>query len=89
MPGGGAPTCTTSAGANLGAGAPPDAAPATVEDCPSRLLVASLLSTAFAAVDVSYAAPQAHEIVNVALHQEYSPGIIFIFSYGRKDLYHV
>jgi hypothetical protein len=30
-------------------------------------------------VDVSYVAPQAHEIVNVALHQKYSPGIIFIF----------
>jgi hypothetical protein len=42
-----------------------------------------------ATVDVSYAAPQAHEIVNVALHREYSPGIIFIFSQGRKDLYHV
>jgi predicted nicotinamide N-methyase len=40
-------------------------------------------------VDVSYAASQAHRIVNVALHQEYSPGIIFIFSKGRKDLYHV
>jgi hypothetical protein len=40
-------------------------------------------------VDVSYAAPQAHGIVNVALHQEYSLGIAFIFSQGRKDLYHV
>jgi hypothetical protein len=40
-------------------------------------------------VDVSYAAPQTHEIVNVALHWEYSPGIIFIFSHGRKYLYHV
>jgi hypothetical protein len=40
-------------------------------------------------VDVLYAAPQAHGIVNVALHQEYSPGIVFIFSQGRKDLYHV
>jgi hypothetical protein len=40
-------------------------------------------------VDVSYAAPQAHGIVNIPLHQEYSPGIIFIFSQGRKDLYHV
>jgi hypothetical protein len=30
-------------------------------------------------VDVSYAAPQVHGIVNVALHREYSPGIIFIF----------
>jgi hypothetical protein len=40
-------------------------------------------------VDVSYAAPQAHGIVNVALHREYFPGIVFIFSQGRKDLYHV
>jgi hypothetical protein len=40
-------------------------------------------------VDVSYAASQAHGIVNVALHREYSPGIVFIFSQGRKDLYHV
>jgi hypothetical protein len=31
-------------------------------------------------VDVSYAALQAHKIVNVGLHQEYSPGIVFIFS---------
>jgi hypothetical protein len=31
-------------------------------------------------VDVSFAAPQAHGIVNVALHREYSPGILFIFS---------
>jgi hypothetical protein len=30
-------------------------------------------------VDVSYATPQAHRIVNVALHQEYSSGIVFIF----------
>jgi hypothetical protein len=30
-------------------------------------------------VDVSYAAPQAHGIVNVALHREYSLGIVFIF----------
>jgi hypothetical protein len=40
-------------------------------------------------VDDSYAAPQAHRIVNVKLHQEYSLGIIFIFSHGRKYLYHV
>jgi hypothetical protein len=40
-------------------------------------------------VDISYAAPQAHIIVNVALHREYSLGIVFIFSQGRKDLYHV
>jgi hypothetical protein len=38
-------------------------------------------------VDISYAAPQAHGIVNVALHQEYSPGIVFIFSQGRNGLY--
>jgi hypothetical protein len=30
-------------------------------------------------VDVSYAAPQAHIIVNVELHREYSLGIVFIF----------
>jgi hypothetical protein len=40
-------------------------------------------------VDVSYTAPQAQGIINVALHQEYSPGIVFIFSQGSKDLYHV
>jgi hypothetical protein len=40
-------------------------------------------------IDVSYAAPQAHEIVNVALHREYSLGIVLIFSQGRKDLHHV
>jgi hypothetical protein len=33
-------------------------------------------------VDVSYAAPQAHGIVNVTLHREYPPGIIFIFAEG-------
>jgi hypothetical protein len=31
-------------------------------------------------VDISYAAPQAHGIVNVALRWKYSPGIVFIFS---------
>jgi hypothetical protein len=40
-------------------------------------------------VDVSYVALQAHGIVNVALHREYSLGIVFIFSKGRKYLYHV
>jgi hypothetical protein len=40
-------------------------------------------------VDISYAAPQAHGIVNVALHREDSPGVIFLFFQGRKDLYHV
>jgi hypothetical protein len=38
-------------------------------------------------VDVSYAARETHGIVNVALHREYSPGIVFIFSQGREDLY--
>jgi hypothetical protein len=41
------------------------------------------------AIDVSYAASQVHEIFNVALHREYSPGIIFILSQGRKDLYRI
>jgi hypothetical protein len=40
-------------------------------------------------VDVSYVAPQAYGIVNVELHREYSLGIIFIFSQGRKDLHHI
>jgi hypothetical protein len=40
-------------------------------------------------VDVSYAAPQVHGIVIVALHWEYSTGIVFIFSQRRKDLYHI
>jgi hypothetical protein len=40
-------------------------------------------------VDISYAALQVHGIVIVALHQEYSLDIVFIFSQGRKDLYHV
>jgi hypothetical protein len=31
-------------------------------------------------VDVSYASPQAHGLVNVALHREYPLGIVFIFS---------
>jgi hypothetical protein len=38
-------------------------------------------------VDVLSATPQAHGIVNVAVHREYSLGIIFIFSQGRKDVY--
>jgi hypothetical protein len=37
-------------------------------------------------VDISYAALHVHRIVNVVLHQEYSLGIIFIFSQWRKDL---
>jgi hypothetical protein len=39
--------------------------------------------------DILNAALQGHGIVNVALHREYSPDIIFIFSQGRKDLYHI
>jgi hypothetical protein len=35
-------------------------------------------------VDVLYAAPQVHEIVNVAFHREYSPGIVLIFSPREK-----
>jgi hypothetical protein len=27
-------------------------------------------------IDISYAAPQVHGIVNIALHREYSPGIV-------------
>jgi hypothetical protein len=40
-------------------------------------------------VDISFAALQAHRIINVELHREYSPGIVFIFFQGRKDLYPV
>jgi hypothetical protein len=40
-------------------------------------------------VDVSYAALQAHEIVYVALHREYSTCIVFTFSQGSYDPYHV
>jgi hypothetical protein len=49
----------------------------------------ALCLDALVTVDILYAAPQAHRIVNVALHQEYSPGIIFIFSQRRNDRYHV
>jgi hypothetical protein len=40
-------------------------------------------------VYISYAAPQEHKIVNVALHWQDSLGIVFIFFQGRKDLHHV
>jgi hypothetical protein len=40
-------------------------------------------------VDVSYAAPQSHRIINVAPHRQYPSGIVFIFSQVRKDLHHV
>jgi hypothetical protein len=52
-------------------------------------MASSLVMVPQMLVHVSYAALQVHGIVNVALHWEYSPGIIFIFSQGRKDLYHV
>jgi hypothetical protein len=38
-------------------------------------------------VDVFYAAPHVYGIINIALLQEYSPNIIFIFSQGRKNIY--
>jgi hypothetical protein len=40
--------------------------------------VANLLFQMQGIVDISYAAPQAHGIFNVALHREYSLGIIFV-----------
>jgi hypothetical protein len=46
---GGAPTCATTARANLGAGAPSDATPTAIEDRPSRLLITGLLSIIFTA----------------------------------------
>jgi hypothetical protein len=36
-------------------------------------------------VDVSYAAPQAHGIINVALHQEYLSGIVFFNPKGSSN----
>jgi hypothetical protein len=53
------------------------------------LSIISLTDLSTTLVDVSFIAPQAHEIVNVTIHREYSLGIVFIFSQGRKDLYHV
>jgi hypothetical protein len=35
-------------------------------------------------VDASHAAPQAHGIINIALHREYSPCIVFIF-FSREE----
>jgi hypothetical protein len=53
-------------------------------------MLASYLATLIEMlVDVPYVTPQVHGIINVALHWEYSLGIIFIFSKGRKDLNHV
>jgi hypothetical protein len=54
-----------------------------------KILASSPTTAPERLVDISYAAPQAHGIVNVALDWEYSPGIVFIFSQGRKYLYHV
>jgi hypothetical protein len=46
-----------------------------------RLLLPSMRAlVSRVVVDVSYATPQVHRIVNVALHQEYPSDIIFIFS---------
>jgi hypothetical protein len=53
------------------------------------VVVANEFVVVVVTVDISYAAPQAHIIVNVALHRVYSPGIIFIFSQRRNYLYHV
>jgi hypothetical protein len=49
----------------------------------------AMLFDTLPAIDVSYVAPQAHRIVNVAPHWDYSSGLVFIFSQGSKDLYHV
>jgi hypothetical protein len=57
------------AGPGLGSG---------VTDLNNRVLLGPAF-TFLAAVDVSYAAPQARGIVNVALYREYFPGILFIF----------
>jgi hypothetical protein len=57
--------------------------------CHDGKMFAASYSPVNTVVDVSYAAPQVHGIVNVALPQDYSLGIVFIFSQGRKDLYHV
>jgi hypothetical protein len=53
------------------------------------MLSSSLATVPEMLVDVSYAALQAHKIVNAALHREYSPGIVFIFFQWRNDLSHV
>jgi hypothetical protein len=67
-----------------------------VEDDNSRDLLSQLHmhidqrdEVALMTVDISYEAPQAQGIVNVALYREYSSGIEFIFSHGKKYLYHV
>jgi hypothetical protein len=44
------------------------------------MIMTIFFSVIMSAVDVSYVAPQAHKIVNVALHWEYPLGIVFIFS---------
>jgi hypothetical protein len=55
----------------------------------SLMIMTIFFPVIMSAVDVSYVAPQAHKIVNVALHREYPLGIVFIFSQWRKYLYHV
>jgi hypothetical protein len=57
----------------------------SLSQSPSNLLFKALekiLKLQFIRVDVSYVAPQVHRIVNVALHREYSSGIVSIFSQG-------
>jgi hypothetical protein len=49
----------------------------------SNLYESPSLSTSMR-VEVSYVAPQAHGIVNVALHREYSPGIVLYFPKGGR-----
>jgi hypothetical protein len=60
-----------------------------LESSQTRVSQSSLKTSRGVVIDVSYVAPQAHGIINVALHMEYSLGTVFIFSQGRKDLYHV
>jgi hypothetical protein len=59
-----------------------------VESPPDPVMPNSKTSKMFI-VDVTYASLQVHKIVNVALHWEYSLGIVFIFSQERKGLYHI
>jgi hypothetical protein len=62
---------------------------ALIDTSLSEMLASSPAMASEMLVNVSYVALQAHKIVNVALHREYSSGVVFIFFQGRKDLYHV
>jgi hypothetical protein len=44
-----------------------------------KILASSPTTVPEMLVDISYAAPQAHKIINLALNREYSSGITFIF----------